>query len=461
MSLFMIYIVDDEIAIRKGISFILKHHHKLQTFTNAEHALEMIRQTPPDLILLDIRLPGMSGLEALRHIKRHHPDIPVIMITASNDIATAIAAMKAGAYDYVLKPLQMELLRKSIDNALKTISLRKQVHLLQEKLIKENLPCCFISKSNAVGDMMKFVNKIAKSPDTPVLISGESGTGKEIIASAIHYKSPNYNGPFVKLNCAALPHDLIESELFGYEKGAFSGALTAGKRGLLEEADGGTLFLDEIGEMSLVLQAKLLRFLEEGEYYRVGGTRPKQVKTRIVSATNRNIETMIENNGFRLDLYYRIAALQVTIPALNERPEDILPIARYFLVKYNRKFGKAFTDISSSAEYCLTNQNWRGNIRELRNVIERAVLVGTPPEILPDDLGFIPKLQSKHRLSDSDHAAFPPLPENGIDLKEMEKFYIRQACKIAEGNDAKAAQLLHMSYYSFRYRKKKLSNQSI
>ena len=301
---------------------------------------------------------------------------------------------------------------------------------------------------------------VAKSPDTPVLIMGETGTGKELIASTIHYNSPNFKAPFATVNCAAIPKDLIESELFGYEKGAFSGAGAAGKKGLIEESANGTLFLDEVGDLSLEAQAKLLRFLELGEFYRVGGTMKFHIKTRVVSATNKNIDQMIEDGQFRRDLYFRLGVIKVNAPSLNERPDDIIPLTKYFLQEFSRKFGKKFTGISSDAETILITHNWTGHVRELKNLIERAVLIGKGPELSPMDLGIEPQYQGEQMRLISDKTGFPMLPPEGINLdshlQSFEKHYIDEALKIAKGNESKAARLLNINHHTFRYRKKKL-----
>ena len=253
--------------------------------------------------------------------------------------------MKGGAFDYMVKPIHPETLEVNVGNALETVRLKKEVRELQERSLRENVPM-FIGESNAVQDVMEFVEAVAKSPDTPILIVGETGTGKELVAGAIHYRSPNFRGPLVSVNCASIPRELIESELFGYEKGAFTGASLGGKKGLVEQAAGGTLFLDEVGDLSLEAQAKLLRFLEEGEFYRVGGIRKQKLPVRIVSATNKDLQELIADGQFREDLYYRLAVVKIVVPSLNDRREDILPIATHFLVEYSRKFGKRFTGIS-------------------------------------------------------------------------------------------------------------------
>jgi len=437
----------------------LEADYQVETFSTAETAISDMENNPPDLVLLDIGLPGMDGVEALRSIKGLYPEMLVIMITAFEDIDTVISAMKLGAYDYVVKPLHLDSLEVTIANALQTITLRKEVQILQEGYLKENLPF-FISKSNVMQDVMEFVNTVAKSPDTPILIIGETGTGKELLARAIHYRSPNFKGPLVTMNCAAIPKDLIESELFGYEKGAFSGAKASGKKGLIEAAADGTLFLDEVGDLSLEAQAKLLRFLETGEFYRVGGTKQHIVQTRVVSATNKDVKGLIEKDLFRNDLYFRLAVVNVQVPSLNERSDDIMPLAKHFLMEFTLKFGKAFTGISSDAENALITYNWVGHVRELKNLIERGVLVGKGPILEVDDLG----IEGANRPAPSGQAAdqlvFPALEADGIDLdatqESLEKYYIEAALKIAEGNESKAAKLLHINHHTFRYRNKKL-----
>ena len=459
MNPYSIYIVDDEKSVRQGLTFGLKKHYKVKAFPSAEDALAVIGHEAPDLILLDIGLPGMNGIEALKEIKGILPNILVIMVTAYEDIQTVISAMKLGAHDYVIKPIHMDTLKVTIENSLETIRLHKEVQSLQERYIKENLPC-FIGESHAIQDVMGFIKKVANSPDTPILITGESGTGKELIASAIHYKSPHFKGPFVTLNCAAIPRELVESELFGYEKGAFSGAGNTGKKGLIETAADGTLFLDEVGDLSLEAQAKLLRFIEEGEYYRVGGTRKYKVQTRIVSATNKDLMLMVDEGLFRLDLFYRLAVVKVNLPSLNERSDDILPIARHFLLEYIKKHEKAIQGITTQAEEFLTQHHWQGNIRELRNLIERGVLVGGGTELTLEDLG----VSQEKRGADiplirvQGEEPFSPLPDEGIELEALEAHYIREALKMSGDNDARAAQLLGLSYYAFRYRKKKLKS---
>lgn len=459
MIRYSIYVVDDEQTIREGIRIALERDYDVQTFSTAEPAIETVKHDPPDLVLLDIGLPGMDGIEALGEIKDLSPSTIAIMITAYEDINSVLSAMKLGAYDYVVKPIHMDALEVTIGNAIETIRLRKEVQILQEQFLKENVPC-FIGESNAIQDVMELIGVVAKSPDTPILIVGETGTGKELIASAIHYRSPNFKGPFIAVNCGAIPKDLVESELFGYEKGAFSGASASGKKGLIEQAVNGTLFLDEVGDLSPEAQAKLLRFLEEGEFYRVGGTKKIHIPTRVVSATNKDLEGMIEKGLFRNDLYFRLGVVKVQVPSLNERPDDVLPLASHFLLEFSHKFGKTFTGISDSAESALLGHRWTGNVRELKNVIERGVLIGKGPGLTVQDLGIavveggeIPDQINKETSS-------PPIPPTGIDLasiqESLERHYIEEALRIAGGNESKAARLLNMNHHTFRYRRKKL-----
>ncbi len=454
MTHFSLFIVDDEEIARAGITLALKKIYNVQGFGTAEDALTALPEKQPDLILLDIGLPGMSGIEALQIIKTDYPDILVIMITAYEDVQTVVSAMKLGAYDYIVKPLDMNGLIITVRNALETIALKKEIHQLQQKYIKQNLPI-IVGDSKPIREIMETVGMVAQSVDTPVLILGETGSGKELIAQTIHYKSPNFKGSLITVNCAAIPKELIESELFGYEKGAFSGAHNA-KAGLVEEAADGTLFLDEVGDLSADAQAKLLRFLESGEYFRVGGTRRLRVQTRVISATNRDLIAMAQEGAFRMDLYYRLAVIKIEVPSLNQRRGDILPLARFFLERFTKKFGKTFTGIAPDAIDALEKFNWTGNIRELRNMIERAVLLGSGTLLTLDQLGLEASLPAAECPPPAGQAGLPVLSYPGIDLPAMiqsiEKEYFEQALRITGGNTSKAAKLLNLSRDKFRYR---------
>jgi DNA-binding NtrC family response regulator len=460
MMPFSLFVVDDEDIAREGISLALKNHYKVQGFYAAEDALAAMAEDQPDLILLDVGLPGMNGIEALEVIKRDFPELLVIMITAYEDVHTVVSAMKLGAYDYIVKPLDMNGLIITVRNALDTIALKKEYKLLQQKYLEKNLPV-IVGESKPIKDILETVDVVSQSIDTPLLILGETGSGKELIAQTIHYKSPQFKGPLVTVNCAAIPKDLIESELFGYEKGAFSGADAAGKPGLVEEAADGTLFLDEVGDLSPEAQAKLLRFLESGEYFRVGGTQKLKVQTRIVSATNKNLKAMAQKDeGFRMDLYYRLAVVKLVVPSLNQRREDILPLAKFFLNKFSMKFRKSFTGLTPDAVEALENYNWTGNVRELRNMIERSVLLGNGTLLQLKHLGIETTQAVKQAVSTmAHHPSLPELTSSGIDLPSIlgsiEKGYMDKALDLTSGNATKASKLLKMSRDKFRYRAQK------
>ncbi len=460
MMPFSLFIVDDEDIAREGISLALKQHYGVHGFANAEDALAALPEIQPDLILLDIGLPGISGIEALERIKTDYADMLVIMITAYEDVQTVVSAMKLGAYDYIVKPLDMNGLIITVRNALETIALKKEIQLLQEKYIEQNLPI-IVGESKPIKQILEIVGMVAQSGDTPALILGDTGSGKELVAQTIHYRSPNFQGPLVTVNCAAIPKELIESELFGYEKGAFSGAGKNGKNGLVEEAANGTLFLDEVGDLSAEAQAKLLRFLESGEFFRVGGTSKHQVQTRVISATNKDLLTMSQAGDFRLDLYYRLAVVKIEVPPLNQRKEDILPLAKFFMESFTQKFGKDFTGFEPDAAQALEQFNWTGNIRELRNLIERAVLLGSGTLMTLAQLGFDENaLCPSPAPAQTCHPALPPLTAEGVDiavlLQAIEKTYFDQALALSKGNASKAAKLLRLSRDKFRYRRNKV-----
>ena len=459
MNRYSIYVVDDDPAIRTGLIMSLEGTYQVRAFASGEDAIAETKEDPPDLMLLDVGLPGKDGIQVLSEVRALVPEIVVLMITGHNDVSTAVSAMRRGAHDYILKPIQMETLEITIHNALETIRLRKEVQALQEKHLIENVPF-FIGESDAVQDVMEFISMVAKSATTPVMILGETGTGKELIARAIHHRSPNFRGPLITVNCAAIPKDLIESELFGYEKGAFTGARAQGKKGLIQEAENGTLFLDEVGDLSLEAQAKLLRFLEGGEFYRVGGTEKLRVQTRVISATNKDIDDLVDKGKFRDDLFYRLGVVRMRVPSLNERPEDMLPLAKHFLLEFNRQFGKHFTGISPETEKALRDHRWRGNVRELKNLIERGVLAGKGPELAPKDLGLETGTKATPSQLEAPGTEFPPIPAEGIDFpslqRSFERFYIEEAFRMADGNESKAARLLKINHHTFRYHRKKL-----
>lgn len=455
---YTVFIVDDEETIQVGVTSGLEDDYTIYAFGDAESALEEASKNKPDLVLLDIGLPGINGIEALGRFKEISEDILVIMITAFEDIQSVIDCMKTGAYDYIIKPIYMEGLEVTITNAFETIRLKKEIEELQKRQIGENVPC-FIGETDAIHDLMEYIGLVARSPDTPILVLGDTGTGKELIASTIHYKSPNFSGPFVPVNCAAIPKDLFESELFGYEKGAFSGASPNGKKGLIEMAEAGTLFLDEIGELNLDAQAKLLRFMENGEFIKVGSSTNKQVATRIVSATNRNLEEMIHEGTFRKDLYFRISVIKINLPSLNERMGDIPLIANFFLGVFNKKFNRSLTGISPEAIRLLKRFSWSGNVRELKNMMERAALVSKGPVLSVADLGLDGVSKGEMR-EESVAARFGSIPQAGININDLrttlDKHFFIQAMEISGGNESRAAKMLGLKQHTFRYQYKKI-----
>ena len=460
MTPYSIAIVDDEEIIRDSLETILQDTYDISLYPDAESFLSSLVHTSPDVVLMDIGLPVMSGIEALGLVKDMNPGLPVIMITAFEDIHMVIQSMKSGAFDYILKPINPDILTLTLQKAVQSIALVKEVRRLQEKYLRENEPC-FIGESKNIENIMDFVNMVAKSPDTPIMILGETGTGKELIARAIHARSPNFQGHLVAVNCSAFPEELLESELFGYEPGAFSGAQTQGKRGFIEEADGGTLFLDEVADLSLAGQAKLLRFLESGEFYKVGGTRKYTVKTRVVSATNKDLEQLIQEEKFRKDLYFRLCVVKAEIPSLNQRPDDIIPLAKHFLHEFNRKFGKSLEGFSPNAMSRLKAHSFTGNVRELKNIVERAVLVAQGDQVGRSELGLCVDLVPPGPMEmPRENSGFPrELPGEGVHLDEilsdLERRYMALALEQSKGNESRAAKLLNMNHHTFRYRWKK------
>jgi DNA-binding NtrC family response regulator len=456
-----LFIVDDENTIREGIQTFFEEEYPIFAYDTAEAGLNALQTYQPDLVLLDIGLPGINGIEALKQIRTLRPDMLVIMITAYEDIESVIECMKLGAYDYIVKPLHMEGLGVTIANALETLRLRKEIKSLQEIQLRDQAPF-FIGESQVIHDIMTYIEKVAKSPDTPVLIQGETGTGKELMASTIHHRSPNFAGPLIAVNCAAIPGELIESELFGYEKGAFSGASATGKKGLIEMADKGTLFLDEIGDLSLDAQAKLLRFMEQGEFYKVGGSSRKKVFTRVVSATNKDLEKMVETDQFREDLYYRISVVKIQVPSLSQRPEDLKLFADYFLKRFNQKFDRDLMGISPSAWALMETHPWKGNVREMKNMMERGVLTAEGPELAPGDLGLDDR-DSRESEKNPSLPPLKPLTREGVDLNairfRLDAFYFTQAMTLADGNESLAARLLNLKHHVFRYQYKQFLAQ--
>ncbi len=447
-------VVDDEHLIRWSLEQNLKKQgYEVVTAGSGEDALRLVREEQPDLVLLDIQLPGISGIDVLEKIKDHDDDIIVIMVTANSGLENAVNAMRLGAYDYISKPFNLDELAIVVKKALESSDLKQEVVRLRTET-KKNGPPHIVGDSPQVKYLMEVLDKVARSEASTVLVQGESGTGKELVAKWIHYSSNRAEKPFIAINCAAVPATLLESELFGHEKGAFTDA-KATKKGLFELADGGTVFLDEIGDMEMGMQAKLLRFLEDRSFRRIGGSRVFTVDVRIISATNKDLQKSIEEKTFRNDLYYRLQVIPIFLPSLRERKEDILPLANHFISLYNKDFNKKVEGISVIAEKMMTEYGWPGNIRELKNVIERAIILGDNETLLLDHLPLeITAKASASVSSDAPVSSFR-LPPEGIDIEEVEKALIRQALEITEWNQSKAAKKLSLGIDAFRYRMKK------
>ncbi len=454
-----ILIVDDEKNMRWAIKRAFKNQpYQFWEAANGEEAVKIFEKEEPDLVLLDLKMPKMDGLTALGKMKalekEMEKEIPVVMITAHGTAETAVEAMKLGALDYISKPFDVDELRIILKKALEFKGLRDKVNYLEEALeLKQGKP--IIGKSEKMNAVLKMVNQVAKT-DATVLILGESGTGKEIIADTIHRNSDRHQGPYVKVNCGAIPENLLESELFGYEKGAFTGAVKR-KIGKFQRAEGGTIFLDEIGELSLSMQVKILRVLQEREVELVGGLETYTVDTRIITATNQNLYEKVKKQAFREDLYYRLNVFPIELPPLRERKEDIPLLAEHFLEKYQQELGKKNVVISKEALDALMDYNWPGNIRELENIIERTLIISSNQVIEKKDLppGLITGgVSADSNAQHPDDRTFQ-LPREGINLDLLEKNLILQALERTDFNQTRAAKLLGISRHTLLYRMEK------
>jgi two-component system response regulator PilR (NtrC family) len=446
-----ILIVDDEQSMRDFLAIMLrKESYEVVTVEDGNDAIKAIEEDIYDLVITDIKMPGIDGLQVLRSAKRSSPSTLVIVITAYSSTEDAVMAMKQGALDYITKPFDIEKIKLVIKNALDRKKLHEE-HDFYKKQYEHRFDVSnIVGKSDVIRQIFDMVKRVSQSKST-ILITGESGTGKELIARAIHQNSARREQAFVAVSCGAIPENLLESELFGHIKGAFTGAI-ANKIGLFELADHGTLFLDEIGELPLLIQVKLLRVLQEKQFKRVGGTKDISVDARIIAATNRDLRKMVDENTFREDLFYRLHVIPIHLPALRERREDILLLANYFLEKYNREIGKHFTHITDAAMVQLTAYDWPGNIRELENAIERAVALETEPVI---DVSSLPDMI--RGTSPQGSSMIPvEIPPEGIHLEnivdEVERDLLMKALEKTGGVKKQAADLLHLSFRSLRYR---------
>ncbi|RPI33076.1 MAG: sigma-54-dependent Fis family transcriptional regulator [Nitrospiraceae bacterium] len=423
-----VLVADDEEPLRRLLKKELSRKgFYVEVASDGTQALDLLRNSTYDVILLDIMMPGVNGIEVMKKLKEDSSSPAIIVLTGKATVETAVEAMKSGAYDYLTKPYKLDELIIIINRAYEFSRLRVKNQLLEQELIRKETPFEFICKSRQLREILSLIKKIAPT-DSPVFIQGESGTGKELIANTIWHYSKRSRVPLVALNCATLSETLIESEIFGHEKGAFTNAYQT-KHGIVEVADKGTLFLDEIAEMPLGLQAKLLRFLDSGEFRRVGGNKILNVDVRVIAATNKNLTDLIKAGHFREDLYYRLNVINITLPPLRERKEDIPEIARFFLKKYSHKLSKSVSDFAPEVLDLFNSYDWPGNVRELENIIERAVILSDSEQIVREDVS-IPTVNAGRET---------PAASS---LEEMEKEHIQKVLHEAEGNQSKASLLL-------------------
>jgi len=448
-------VVDDEPSMREFLEIMLSQEgYQVQTASTGEEGIKAYRAEEPDLVLTDVKMPGMSGLDLIREIHSLDPAAPIIAITAYASADDAVRAVREGAYDYLSKPFQIEDLRIIIRNALEARRLRRENLELRRSIEGRYRFADIIGKSHEMVEIFDLISRVAPSK-AGVLIMGESGTGKELIAKAVHYNSPRADKPFVTINCTAIPENLLESEMFGHQKGSFTGAV-ANKAGLVEAAHTGSLFLDEIGEIPQSIQVKLLRFLQEREFRRVGGTDDKKIDVRVIAATNKKLEEEMEAGNFREDLYYRLNVIRIRLPPLREREEDIPLLVDHFLRQFSKEQGKKIEKVSSLAMRVLCNYSYPGNVRELENIIERCVTLEQSDQLTAENLPQ--KLcESAGSICIDGEMDIPP---DGIDInrtmENLEKKLIGRALDIAGGNRPRAAKLLGISFRSLRYRMLKL-----
>ena len=444
-----ILVVDDEAIQRDIVKDILEDQgYDVLTSGSGPDALECLKTAPVDLVLTDLRMPGMDGVELLERVKALDPDIVVVVITAYGSVESAVDAMKKGAYHYLTKPLGKEELKLVVERAFQTKRLADENRSLRQELQNRYEFQNIIGQARNMQAVFTMIEKVAPSAST-VIIYGESGTGKELVARALHVHSKRKQQRFLAVNCAAIPDTLLESEMFGYEKGAFTGANTQ-KKGLFEEAHNGTLFLDEIGDLDTVLQAKLLRVLQEGEFQRVGGVKTIKADVRVLAATNKNLEEEVKDGRFRQDLYYRLNVVPIFLPPLRERKEDIPALVAHFLAKYQKKHGKTITRVTSDVMKRLLDYRWDGNVRELESVIERSVILAD------QDLITLETLPEKLREPVIPGSANTPItfniPEEGISLEHVERSLIESALNKSGWSIKKASELLGISYKTLQYR---------
>jgi two-component system, NtrC family, response regulator AtoC len=451
---FKILLIDDDNLVCISLKKVLvKLGYDVEICMKGDEVFDKIKEFDPDIILLDIYLTTHNGLELLKSFTNAYPHIPVIMITGYSDVKMAVTAIKSGAFDFLLKPIDIDQLKLVLSKASDKIALRSEVDKLHMLMQGTEITREFFGKSKKIQRILNSVEKLAKSSDTTILIEGESGTGKEGFAKFIHQNSSRKNLPFIEINCAAIPKELAESELFGHEKGAFTGAAPKTKLGKFELAEGGTILLDEIAELSVDLQVKLLRVLQEKRFYRIGGEKEVSVNVRVLAATNKNLEEEVHKGNFREDLFYRLNVAKVVVPPLRERVEDIPILSYSFLKEFSQKFDKQILGISSEALSILESYKWKGNIRELRNVMERVALLIEENEVKEHHLS---SLISNKKNEKEDDGFVLKIPSKGIKIDFVLKTLILKTLKITNGNQVKAAKILGLSRSKLRYRMEQL-----
>lgn len=450
-----ILVVDDEESIREFLEIMLrKEGYEVTVAEDGAVAKATLEKKSFDMIISDLQMPNMNGIELLKHVRADYPDIMFLMITAFGTTESAVDAMKMGAYDYITKPFKIDEVRINVANALRSKNLEVENRSLKREMSKEYNFQNLIGNSDIMHKIFDLIKRVSQTP-TNVLITGESGTGKEMIAKAIHFNGPLKDMPFVTINCGAIPESLMESEMFGHKKGSFTGAI-ADKMGLFEYANGGTLFLDEVGELPLTIQVKLLRAIQERIIRRVGATEDQTVNVRIIAATNRDLQVMVEQETFRQDLYYRLNVINIISPALRDRKDDIPALATHFLKKYNERLGKSIASISQEAMNSMKGYDYPGNVRELENIIERTVALEGGATILPESLPPFVNTPSGRKLASTHEIE---VTEDGLDLDnvigQIEKELLIKAIHAAGGVKKRAAKLLKISFRSMRYRVEK------
>lgn len=451
-----VLIVDDDELLNNSLNAVLtKNGYEAFSVLNGEEAVQQITNYQPDVVLLDLYLGSVTGIDVLQRLRADNNKTPVIVITAFSDVNSAVRAIRLGAEDFILKPLDLEQIEILIGKTLDRKNLERRYELLKDEMQQQLGHNSIVGKSEVLRDAVHMAEKLARA-DTTVLITGESGCGKELIARLIHDRSERADGPFISINCGAIPKDLAESELFGYERGAFTGAMDKMRQGKFELASHGTILLDEIGELTPDLQVKLLRVIESKRFFRLGGANEISVDVRIIAATNKNLKLAVERGSFREDLFYRLNIAQIQVPALRERVEDIRILAETFLEEFNKKFGKSIRGFSPDAVKVLEKYSWPGNIRELRNAIERIALLETDTVVKPEHFAFLRIHPGFNSARFSEEREVVSVPTQGAKMDDIMREAIVQTLKMTGGNQIHAAKILGLTRSRLRYRMQQL-----